>query len=136
MDTPEEMCRKLKPVIGLRADSLWKAYLAEDFKGRKELEEMMQVLYFKYLRKGLGNESILLVPPDNKSASGEFPIGEVVYNDKKVSTVCLNEKDFIKQIGIFSITGEGKTNLGMILALQLLKKKIPFLILVPCLTNT
>jgi len=32
-----EMCRKLKPVIGQKADRLWIMYLAEDEKGRREL---------------------------------------------------------------------------------------------------
>jgi len=41
----------------------------------------------------------------------------------------LRDEDFIKQIGIFSITGEGKTNLAYLLTLQLLKNKIPFLVI-------
>lgn len=41
----------------------------------------------------------------------------------------MKEEDFIKQIGIFSITGGGKTNTGMLLALQLLKNKIPFMVI-------
>ncbi|MFH1367951.1 MAG: ATP-binding protein [Elusimicrobiota bacterium] len=127
--TPEEICKKLKPVIGKRADILWKTYLTEDWKGRKELEELLQVLYFKHLQKDVSNEPILLSPPDKESAKGEFPIGNVLYNNKEVCSVGLNESDFVKQIGIFSITGEGKTNLAMILALNLLKKKIPFIII-------
>ena len=33
----EQLCRKLKPVIGEKADRLWYMYLAEDDKGRREL---------------------------------------------------------------------------------------------------
>ena len=32
----EELCKKLKPVIGDKADKLWYMYLAEDDKGRKD----------------------------------------------------------------------------------------------------
>ncbi|MFC1678733.1 helicase HerA domain-containing protein [Elusimicrobiota bacterium] len=69
------------------------------------------------------------MPPTRGSAAGEHPIGQIVYNNKDLYPLALREIDFIKQIGIFSITGAGKTNLGMLLALQLLKKKTPWLIL-------
>ncbi len=35
----------------------------------------------------------------------------------------------MKQIGIFAVTGEGKTNLAYLLALQLLKSRIPFIVI-------
>lgn len=129
MINPEDICKKLKPVIGRRADMLWKAYLTEDYKGKKELEELLQLLYFKHLQKDVGNEPILLVPPNKESAKGEYPIGNAIYNGKEICQVGLNKEDFVKQVGIFSITGEGKTNLAMILAMNLLKNKTPFMVI-------
>lgn len=41
----------------------------------------------------------------------------------------LRPDDFIKQIGIFAITGEGKTNLAYLLAIQLLKSGVPFIVI-------
>ncbi|MEW6686675.1 MAG: DUF87 domain-containing protein, partial [Candidatus Edwardsbacteria bacterium] len=124
-----ETCQKLKPIIGKRANKLWHSYLAEDEKGRKDLALDIEIIAEKLLRKApLQNEPILLQPPSALQASGEFLLGDIIYNDKKLSQLYLRQEDFIKQIGIFSITGEGKTNLAFLLALQLLKKKIPFLV--------
>ncbi|MEW6686875.1 MAG: DUF87 domain-containing protein, partial [Candidatus Edwardsbacteria bacterium] len=124
-----ETCQKLKPIIGKKADKLWHCYLAEDEKGRKDLALDIEIIAEKLLRKApLQNEPILLQPPSPPQASGEFLLGNIIYNDKRVSQLYLRSEDFIKQIGIFSITGEGKTNLAFLLALQLLKKKIPFLV--------
>src|SRR5207253_307964 len=40
----------------------------------------------------------------------------------------LTRQNFIKQIGIFSMTGGGKTNVAQILLLGLLEKNVPFLV--------
>ena len=44
----EELCKKLKPVIGDDADKLWYMYLAEDNNGRKKLS----------FKKSLGRRSV------------------------------------------------------------------------------
>lgn len=123
-----EICQKLKPIIGKKADKLWFMYLAEDEKGRKTLALDIEIAAEKILKNApLINESILLQPPTSKT-SGEFLIGDIIYNNKKISTLYLKSEDFIKQVGIFSITGEGKTNLALLMVLQLLKKRIPFIV--------
>lgn len=121
-----ELCRKLKPVIGKKADSLWILYLAEDEKKKREFASNIQLIAEKYL--GKEEKQILLAPPSQEDAFGLFHLGEVEYNGKSLYPLCLSPEDFIKQIGIFSITGEGKTNTAMLLALQLLKFRIPFLV--------
>lgn len=125
-DEVRELCRKLKPVIGKKADSLWVLYLAEDDDGRRELASDIQLIAEKFLNKG--DKQILLNPPSKEDAFGLFYLGDIQYNRKSLYPLCLAPEDFIKQIGIFSITGEGKTNTAMLLALQLLKYKIPFLV--------
>jgi len=123
----ENLCRKLKPIIGSKADELWYAWLASDFQERKDLEIEIQMIAEKVLKHGpLEDKVILLPPPSEEQTKGDFILGNVIYRDKKLYPLYLKEEDFIKQIGIFSITGGGKTNVGMLLALQLLKKKIPF----------
>lgn len=121
------LTRKLKPVIGRKAEELWIRYLAEDDQGRRDLAHDIQLIAEKFLK---GNEKqILLDPPTPENAAGLFLLGDVRYNGKTISSLSLNPVDFIKQIGIFSITGEGKTNAAMFLALQLLKFRIPFLVI-------
>lgn len=126
----EQTCRKLKPIIGSKADELWYTWLASDFQERKDLEIEIQMIAEKVLKHGpLQERVILLPPPQEEQAKGDFVLGNVIYRDKKLFPLYLREDDFIKQIGIFSITGGGKTNTAMLLALQLLKKKIPFMVI-------
>ena len=124
-----ELCRKLRPVIGEKADKLWTLYLVEDEKGRRDMAIEIELVAEKYLRKDSLQEPILLEPPSVVDSAGLFLLGDVVYNDKVLHELSLGPEDFIKQIGIFSITGEGKTNTAMLLALQLLKFRIPFLVI-------
>lgn len=124
-----ETCKKLKPILGDKADKLWHLYLSEDEKGRKDIALQIEILAEKLLRKiPLQSDKILLQPPSPSQAEGGFLLGDIYYNDKKVNKLYLREEDIIKQVGIFSITGEGKTNVALLLALQLLRKGIPFLI--------
>jgi len=126
----EDLCRKLKPIIGTKADELWYMWLASDLQERKELELDIQIIAEKVLKHGpLEDRIILLPPPSEEQAKGEFILGNVIYRDKNLFPLYLKEEDFIKQIGIFSITGAGKTNAGLLMALQLLKKNIPFTII-------
>lgn len=126
----ESICRKLKPILGEKADELWYMWLAADLQERKDLEIDIQIIAEKLLKKGpLQDKTILLPPPTEEQAKSDFILGNIIYHDRKVYPLYLKEEDFIKQIGIFSITGAGKTNVGLLLALQLLKKKIPFMVI-------
>ena len=123
----ETICRKLKPVIGRKADELYYMWLASDLQERRELEIDVQIIAEKMLKKGpLQDKEILLPPPSEENAKGDFLLGSVVYRDKKLFSLYLKESDFIRQIGLYSISGGGKTNAAMLLALQLLRKGIPF----------
>ncbi len=133
MKTPkdvEEICKKLKPIIGDKAEKLWYMYLAEDDKGRRNLVLDIEIIAEKFLKKeALEKQQILLEPPSIEDSTGEILIGDVIYNDKTLHKLYLRNEDFIKQIGIFSITGEGKTNLAYLLAMQLLKDGKNFLVI-------
>ncbi len=105
-------------------------YLSEDEKGRKKFAQDIEIIAEKFLKElPLENPQILLEPPALDTSKGKYILGDVIYNKKKLQSLHLNPEDFIKQIGIFAITGEGKTNLAYLLALQLLKDKIPFTII-------
>ena len=100
-----------------------------DEKGRKKLALDIEIIAEKLLKKdSLAKQDILLSPPFIQNASGKFLLGDVVYNNKKLHSLYLRPEDFIKQIGIFAITGEGKTNLAYLFALQLLRSKVPFIV--------
>ena len=124
----ERLCKSLKPVIGEQAEALWLSYLAEDEKGKRDLEQLLPLLAAQLLNKRLDDSKILLSPPSREAAAGDFPIGQVLYNGKELYPLSLREEDLIRQVGIFSLTGGGKSNLGMHISLQLLQRKIPFLI--------
>ena len=129
-ESVEELCKKLKPVIGKKADALWHMYLTEDEKGRETISEDVEIIAERVLKTpSLSRDKILLPPSSMKDSKGEFLIGDAVYNDKELHSVGLQEEDFVKQIGIFGITGEGKTNLAYSLAIQLLQNKVPWLII-------
>ena len=124
----EELCRKLKPIIGNHAEQLWHMYLTEDLTGREELEIDIDLLAEKHLKtESLKDSEIQLTPSHSKE--GKFLVGQILFNNLPQGTIRLTEEDFIKQIGIFAITGEGKTNLAYLMALQLLKSGIPFLVI-------
>ena len=124
----EVTCKKLKPVIGDKAQELWYMYLAEDEKNRKDLTLDIEIIAEKLLKKeALEQQTILLEPPSLYDSLGFFTVGDVVYNNKTLHKLSLSPEDFIKQVGIFAVTGEGKTNLAFLLSLELLKMDIPFL---------
>jgi len=126
----EALCKKLKPVIGTQADKLWHMYLSEDELNRRKFAQDIEIIAEKFLKEQpLEYQQILLEPPNEKDSKGTYLLGDIIYNKKKLHSLYLKPEDFLKQIGIFAITGEGKTNLAYLLALQLLKSKTPFMVI-------
>jgi hypothetical protein len=81
----EEICRKLKPIIGDRADRYWLAYLSEDYRSRQELETALQILAVKYLGADVEDPKVHLSAPRRDAAAGEYPLGSVVYCDTRLA---------------------------------------------------
>ncbi|MBI4328209.1 MAG: DUF87 domain-containing protein [Chloroflexi bacterium] len=79
-------------------------------------------------RSDLADDAILLPPPTPEAAAGEFYLGRIYYGRMPLHGLFLERENFMKHIGIFSITGGGKTNVGYNLLLGLLDKDIPFLV--------
>lgn len=125
----KNICKKLKPVLGAKADSLWNAYAtAETLQSKQESEALIQMLAIQYLSHAVGDEPVLLPPPTQEAAAGDFLLGTLVYGRRGLYPLYLRPENFIKHIGIFSITGGGKTNVAQLLLLGLLNKDIPFLV--------
>ena len=124
-----DLCRKLKPLLGARADGLWAAYVtAETPDSKREAEALIQMFGLRYLSRSVSDQSILLPPPSPEATAGEFFLGTVFYGTKPLHPLYLRRENFIKHLGIFSITGGGKTNVAQILLLGLLEKGVPFLV--------
>jgi hypothetical protein len=74
------------------------------------------------------DQSIHLPPPSVEASAGEFFLGHIAYGKKARHPLYLRRENFIKHVGIFSITGGGKTNVAQTLLLGLLAKNVPFLV--------
>jgi hypothetical protein len=128
-DQLRELCRKLKPILGRKADSLWLAYLtAETPQAKREAEMLIQLMVTRHLDAKVDDENILLPPPSAEAAAGEFFLGQILYGNKTLYPLYLTKENFIKHICCCSITGGGKTNVAQNLLLGLLNKDIPFLV--------
>lgn len=125
----EDILKKLKPIIGSRADAIWLAYLAADSSHKTELETMLRLLQAKVLMEyRVDDQSIQLPPPSDEVAKGKYKVGSVVYNNRELYPFGLHEQDWIQHISIFGRSGAGKTNTVYCLLLQLLHHNKPFLV--------
>lgn len=127
---PEEICKKLKPILGRKIDRLWLAYLSEDMIGKREIEQILQILYaHRFPNSFETNTESTLSPPPADRARGEYPIGQVTYADQPLYPFGLREDDWIKHVLIVGTSGSGKTNLCFQLLKNFLHKGKPFLVL-------
>ncbi len=123
-----ELCRKLKPVLGDRADRLWLAYLAEDNRGKQELEIALQLLAAQHLGVNVQVPDVHLSAPPADKAFGQYNLGSVVYCDRPLHAFGLREDELIQHTAIFGRSGAGKTNTVFVLLESLLDQKKPFLL--------
>ncbi len=73
----QEICRKLKPIIGERAERYWLAYLSEDYQGKQELEIALQMIGAKLLGSEIETHGAHSSAPLFDIAKGEYPIAWV-----------------------------------------------------------
>jgi hypothetical protein len=126
--TVEEICKKLKPIMGDKIDSIYLRYkLADDRETKAEIERAIHALFQKKLNTSLLDEKILLLPP--KKLDGEYTLGTIKYADKEFGSFCLRDQDMVRHICVSGMSGSGKTNMAYILLQDLIKKKKPVLIL-------
>ena len=124
----EELFSRLRPLMGEQLERLRLAYLAEDADGQREIETVLRLMYAKHTREEINKPQILLPPPDAATAAGEFVIGDVVYNDRKLHPFGLRRQEMIQHIAVFGRSGSGKSNTVFQMIDQLLRADIPFLI--------
>ncbi len=125
----EEKLKLLQPVLPHRQwNGLRMTYLLEkDFRKRKQMEQMIDLLLAKHL-PGLVMDQILLPVAEPDKLRGEYPVGQAVYAGKLVGEFGIREGDWLKHVGLFGKTGSGKTTLAMRLLKEICHKDKPFLI--------
>ena len=131
MTRVQELCRKLKPVMGKRIDRLWSAYLAEsDADGKADIEQTLELLAVKHLRADYNIDRSPFPPPSRKFAgSGNIKMGEVTYADKQMYPFYLKSIRVKEHILIAGRSGSGKTNLTFILMQGIMSREIKVLAL-------
>jgi hypothetical protein len=114
---PQQLCRQLKPVLGRKIDRLWQAYLAEsDVKGKADIEQTLELLAAKYLKKSFEIDSNPFPPPpESFSKKGEIKLGAVSYAHQQLYPFYLQTDRLKEHILLCGRSGSGKTNLAFIL---------------------
>jgi len=124
----DDICRKLKPVLGDQIDRLWSLYQAEKPDGRKWIHVTLLKLMEHHLNQTYEEKKLLLPPPPKKMCSCDYELGRICYGENTVLPFGLLEREWIQHVGIFGRSGSGKTNLGFLIVLALMGKQKPFLI--------
>lgn len=75
----EDVFYKLRPVMGKQLDLLWQEYLVAEPPLRKTIEKVLRVQLARRLGETFESEQVLLKPPPQELASGEYPAGTIHY---------------------------------------------------------
>ena len=124
----EDVFYKLRPVLGKQIDMLWQEYLVADPPLQKTIEKVLRVQLARQLGETYQSEQVLLKPPPQELAEGEYHAGGIHYGSNSYYGFGLQEQEFIQHIGIFGRSGSGKTNLAFLILKGLAQKAKPFLV--------
>jgi len=125
----DDKLKLLVPVLGrLKIKKLRFAYYFEDdYKAKREIENMIDSLIAMHVKKDIEDE-IILPPPKKEDSVGDINIGRVEYLKEELQPFNLKLKDINRHVGIFGSTGSGKTTMARHLIRQFQQKGIPFLV--------
>jgi len=131
MQRVQELCRKLKPVLGTKIDGLWKAYLAEsDASGKADIEQTLELLAAKHLGTNYELDRSPFPPPPKKFAiAGDIELGAISYVDQKLYPFCFKSQRLKEHILVAGRSGSGKTNLTFMLMQGIMSRGIKVLAL-------
>lgn len=125
--TAEEICRRLRPVMGNKIDKIYLKYaLSDNNDERQEMEHAFKILYEKYLNTHLLSEKVLLEPPKKEHVAGEYELGMVSYADRDFYPFGLKEREWIRHMCVSGMSGSGKTNFAFLIAKNFIKYDKPF----------
>jgi energy-coupling factor transporter ATP-binding protein EcfA2 len=126
--TVEEICNKLKPILGTKIDKIYFNYVTcESKETKEEILAMLNTLYQRNLDQLLEQE-VLLSPPRDGLVEGEYNIGEVTYGKRTIGKFGLRDKDFPRHVCITGMSGSGKTTMAFNILEGLIEKDKPFLV--------
>ena len=127
----QELCRKLKPVMGGKIDRLWSAYLAEsDADGKADIEQTLEILAAKHLGTDYQPDRAPFPPPEKAfSMSGDVKLGSVSYGSRELYPFYLKSGRLKEHLLIAGRSGSGKTNLTFILMQNIMDRGIKVLAL-------
>ena len=131
MTRVQELCRKLKPVMGRKIDRLWTAYLAEsDAAGRADLEQTFELLAAKHLKQDYQPDRAPFPPPGKQfSQSGDVRLGSVIYGQRELQPFMLKSNRLKEHLLVAGRSGSGKTNLTFVLMKGIMDRGIKVLAL-------
>ena len=130
MTRTQELCRKLRPVLGRRIDGLWTAYLAEDADGKTDIEQTLELLAAKHLGQNYEPDRSPFPPPSKTfSQAGDVPIGQVSYGPRELYPFRLKSGRLREHVLVAGRSGSGKTNLTFMLMDGLIHQGIKVLAL-------
>ena len=131
MSRVQELCRKLKPVLGARIDRLWAVYLADsDPGGKADVEQTLELLAAKHLAQDYQPDRSPFPPaPESFARSGDVPVGVVSYGGRDLYPFSLPSGRLKEHLLIAGRSGSGKTNLSFVLMEGIMARSIKVLAL-------
>jgi len=127
----QQLCRKLRPVLGRKIDLLWSAYIAEtDPAGRADIAQTLELLAARHLKHNFQPDRWPFPPPSEQFAqSGDLRLGTIDYANRSMYPFALKSNRLKEHILISGRSGSGKTNLTFILMKSIMQKGIKVLAL-------
>ena len=117
MSRTQELCRKLKPILGRKVDQLWTVYIAEsDPGGKADIEQVLELLAAKHLKQDYQPDRSPFPPPAKEFCMrGDIKLGAVTYGPQKLYPFFLRKDRLKEHILVAGRSGSGKTNLTFVL---------------------
>ena len=125
---PEDLFKKLRPLNKKKIDQLWIQHILEDQKGKREIEQFLELTSAKILQDTYQRNKILLPPISRQASTGNYTIGQVYYGDLSLFPFSFREQEFIQHIAVFGRSGAGKTNFIYRIIQTLMQNNKPFLV--------